>query len=112
MRKFSNKYRNIKVGSYDSKKEAKRAWELEMMLKAGKITDLKKQVKFNLLKTFKDNQGRTERGIDYIADFVYKENGCFVIEDVKSPITKKNSTYIIKRKLAKSIYNNYKFIET
>jgi hypothetical protein len=82
--------------------------------KAGEIVNLQEQVTFELLDTFKDSLGNTERGIKYIADFVYYDNKRknLVIEDVKSAITKKLSTYIIKRKLVKVRYPEYIFIET
>ena len=85
-----SKYKNIKTADgFDSKKERKRFLELEMMQKAGVIKCLAKQAPFELLPTFKDKQGNTERGIKYIADFVYyhNEKKTLVIEDVKSPFT-------------------------
>lgn len=45
-----------------------------------------------------------ERGMTYIADFVYIENKVTVIEDVKSEETRQNPDYIIKRKLTKLKY--------
>ena len=43
----------------------------------------------------------TEKAVKYIADFAYeyRSTGCTVIEYVKSPITRKQPEYIIKRKL-------------
>lgn len=112
-RKKSSKYKNIKVNGYDSKKEAKRASELQLMERSGVITSLNEQVPFVLLETFKKD-GVTERGIKYYADFVYydKEKKRLVIEDVKSSATKKNPDYVIKRKLVKHFYPDYLFIET
>ena len=113
-RKKGSKYKNIKTkDGFDSKKERKRYLELEMLQKAGVIRCLAKQAPFELLPTFKDKQGITERGIKYIADFVYYDNEkkSFVIEDVKSPFTRKLSTYVIKRKLVKKFYPDYLFLE-
>ena len=113
-RKKGSKYKNIKTADgFDSKKERKRYLELEMLQKAGVIRCLAKQAPFELLPTFKDKQGITERGIKYIADFVYYDNEkkSFVIEDVKSPFTRKLSTYVIKRKFVKKIYPDYLFLE-
>jgi len=110
-----SKYKNIKTtDGFDSKKEKKRYLELEIMQKAGVIKCLAKQIPFELLATFKDKQGITERGIKYIADFVYYDNEkkSFVIEDVKSSFTKKLPAYIIKKKLVKKFYPDYIFIET
>lgn len=113
-RKKGSKYKNIKTkDGFDSNKERKRYFELELMQKAGVITSLNKQVCFQLLDTFKDKRGITERGVKYIADFVYYDNEkkSFVIEDVKSPITRKLPAYIIKRKLVKKFNPDYLFLE-
>lgn len=113
-RKKGSKYKNVKTkDGFDSKKERKRFLELEMLQKAGVIKYLQKQTPFELLPTFKDKQGNTERGIKYIADFVYYDNekNTLVIEDVKSPITRELSTYVIKRKLVKKFYPDYLFLE-
>lgn len=108
-----NKYKNIKFGKFDSKKEAKRYGELLILEKAGVITSLNKQVPFVIFESFKDKAGNTERGVKYIADFVYydREKKTLIIEDVKSPITKKLPSYIIKRKLVKKFYPDYLFLE-
>ena len=112
----ANKYRNKKVivngETFDSEKEYKRYRELLLLERAGAITDLQRQVKFVLIpaqyETFerygkrgqrlKDGKRCIERGVDYYADFVYKENGKQIIEDTKSDPTRTES-YIIKRKL-------------
>ena len=113
-RKKGSKYKNVKTkDGFDSGKEKKRYFELELMQKAGVITSLNKQVCFQLLDTFKDKRGITERGAKYIADFVYydREKKSLVIEDVKSPITRKLSVYVLKRKLVKQRYPDYLFFE-
>lgn len=97
-----NKYGNVKVEvdgvKYDSKKEAKRSAELETQQKLGIISNLERQVKFVLQPSFKF-MGHTIREIAYVADFVYMENGNKVVEDVKSPITRKNPIYKLKKKM-------------
>lgn len=110
---MKNKFRNIKSGKFDSKKEAKRYGELLILEKAGVITSLDKQKPFVLLDSFKDKAGNAERGIKYLADFVYydREKKTLVIEDIKSPITKKLPSYVIKRKLVKKFYPDYLFLE-
>lgn len=109
-----NKYKAKKTNGYDSKKESKRAAELKLLEKAGVITSLNEQVKFVLLEKFTDNQGIKEREIAYIADFVYydREKKRLVIEDVKSPFTKKLPVYVMKRKMVKKFYPDYLFLET
>ena len=116
------KYRNEKVlfdgRLFDSKKEARRYAELKLLEKAGVIQDLQCQVKFELipkqydetptgkLYTRGERKGQekmervlVENAVSYVADFVYTENGKKVVEDVKSSITAKDDTFIIKRKL-------------
>lgn len=66
---------------------------------------------FILQESFKDNRGRTERSIKYLADFVYTKDGVKYVEDVKSAITRKEPTYVIKRKLFKYKYPEYTFVE-
>lgn len=109
-----NKYGNIKVNGYDSSKEAKRAIQLRLMERQGYIKELEEQVKFRLVDSFKDNLGKTEKGVGYIADFTYYdiESKRMICEDVKSVITRKNPTYILKRKLFKLKYPQYTFLET
>lgn len=93
---MANKYGNIKTVTsdgikHDSIKEANRWCELNLLLKAGYITDLQRQVKFELIP-----KQEGERALYYIADFVYTENGIQVVEDVKGMKTKE---YKIKKKL-------------
>lgn len=87
------KYRNQKSGGFDSKKEHRRAQELQLLEKAGMITDLRYQVPFPLL----PKQGDM-RAVHYIADFVFFDEGKLIVEDVKSPATR-TPAYIIKRKM-------------
>lgn len=93
------KYRAFKttVGgiTFDSGLEAKRYTQLVILETAGTIKNLQIQPKFNLMDSFKYN-GKTIRAIDYIADFMYEENGKVIVEDVKGIRTK---DYIIKSKL-------------
>ena len=85
------KYNNVKIEGYDSKKEYRRAKELKLLEKKGIITGLQEQVRKMLRK-----KELLERGVYYIADFVYYRNGEYVVEDTKGVRTKE---YIIKRKL-------------
>lgn len=98
---------------HDSRKEANRWCELTLLERAGKISNLQRQVPFELIpaqyesferygkngKRLKDGQRCIEKSVVYIADFVYNEDGKKVVEDVKSAATKKKESYIIKRKL-------------
>lgn len=99
----ANKYHNIRSDGYDSRKEKRRADELKLLQKAGLISDLQEQVKFELIpsqyEVIKGKKKCIERSCHYVADFVYVENSQLVVEDVKSPTTRKNKEYIIKKKL-------------
>ena len=102
--KFKNKKIIVDGIKFDSQVEARRYLQLNLLIQAGEISDLNRQVKFVLLDSFKrtlPNKTKpvTQRGIKYIADFVYWENGYKIIEDVKSKITSKEPSYIMKRKL-------------
>lgn len=91
-----SKYRNIKTSGFDSKAEATRSYELGMLERVGKIENLKRQVRFELIPA---QDG--ERAVSYVADFVYWQDGKMVVEDVKGM---KTQVYIIKRKLMKWVH--------
>lgn len=103
-----SKYRNKKTNGYDSKKEAKRADELKLLERGKIITDLQEQVSILLQEKFRHN-GKCERPIIYIADFVYYKDGVKIIEDVKGF---KTDVYRIKRKMLLFNYPDITFIET
>lgn len=94
------KYRNVKTTvdgiTHDSAKEARRWAQLEMMQAAGIISELRRQVKFELIPKQKRADGKTERPCSYVVDFCYCIDGKRVVEDVKGIRTR---DYIIKRKL-------------
>ena len=89
-RRSRNKYGNNPVEimfkgemtRFDSMKEATRAKELEFMEGSGLITDLQRQVKFEIRPGFYHN-GKKIQAETYKADFAYYENGEYVVEDVK-----------------------------
>ena len=108
------KYHNRKITreglTFDSLKEYRRFCELRLLEKAGEIQSLERQKPFELIpaqyeyyerygkngKRLKDGKRCIEKECAYIADFVYKEDGKDVVEDVKGMRTKE---YLIKRKL-------------
>ena len=57
--------------TFDSKKEARRFDELMLMLKAGKISDLKLQPQYTLQEAYTTPEGDRIRAIRYQADFSY-----------------------------------------
>lgn len=97
MQKYRNKKITIDGVTFDSQREAARWQQLCLMEKAGRITDLQRQVKYVLLPAQKDRSGKViEKQLTYVADFVYKQNGQTVVEDSKGYRTE---VYRIKRKL-------------
>ena len=109
MSKYKNKKITVGGITFDSKREVERYRELSFLERAGEITDLQRQVKFNLLPTQREapteigKNGRFKKGkilereVSYIADFVYKnKTGFTVVEDTKGFRTK---DYILKRKM-------------
>lgn len=124
----NNKYQNKKITvegkTFDSIKEYRRFCQLEIMEKAGEISDLKCQVKFVLIPAQREETGEVytkgknkgqpklgkviEKECAYIADFTYKQDGKLVVEDVKGYRDAKSAGYakfIIKRKMMLYFYN-------
>ena len=118
-----SKYYNVKTRAsdgtvLDSIKEARRYEELLMLQRAGKITDLQRQVRYELIpaqyefyprysksgERLKDGKRLLERSVDYVADFEYKdvETGNTIVEDTKGFKTKE---YTIKRKLLLAVHS-------
>lgn len=96
------KYRNIKVGKYDSKREKYRADLLKILEKQGEISHLKEQVKFELIPAQRVDGKVVERACSYIADFTYCDvHGNFIVEDAKGVRTE---VYKIKRKLMLQVH--------
>ena len=119
---YKSKYYNVKTRAldgtvFDSYKEARRWDQLALLQKAGKITDLQRQVKYELIpaqyETFeryskkgerlKDGTRLLERKVEYVADFCYTdaETGENIVEDTKGVRTK---DYILKRKLMLAVH--------
>ena len=118
-----NKYYNIKTKTtdglvFDSTHEARRWEQLLLLQRAGKITNLQRQVAYELLpaqyetyprfskkgERLKDGQRLIERKAEYVADFVYTdaETGETIVEDAKGIRTK---DYILKRKLMLAVHS-------
>lgn len=102
--KKKSKYRNCWVEidgfKFQSKKEGSRYLELKMLQHAGLITGLELQKKYLLIEATE-----TEKKCEYWADFFFIDaDGNEVVEDVKSPATRRLSTYILKRKLMAKVH--------
>ena len=97
-----NKYHNKKVYYdghwFDSQKEKSWYIKYKLMEQAGEIHDLKMQVPFTLIETFK-LQDKTYRKTIYKADFTFiDKEGKYHVIDVKSPSTR-TQVYQLKKKL-------------
>ena len=106
-KKYGNAAVQVDGKLFDSRKEANRYIELLIMQRAGKISNLRTQVKYILIPEQRElppegskKPGKViERECAYLADFVYEDledGGKTVVEDTKGFRTKE---YIIKRKL-------------
>lgn len=98
MRKYRNHPTVIDGIRFDSKKEAERYAELKLLQRCGIISDLKTQVRFELIPKNKNG-----RAVYYVCDFTYTENGVLVVEDVKSQPTR-TPVYRLKKRLMKEVY--------
>ena len=99
--KFGSKKVERDGHKFDSKHEAGRYTELKLLQRAGKITDLRCQVPFLLIPSQYENGKCIARECKYIADFTYRENCKFVVEDAKGF---KTDVYKIKKKLMLETY--------
>ena len=100
-----SKYHNVKEGGWDSKREKQRGRELELLQRAGEISELHRQVRFTLIPAQYAEGKCLFRSVVYVADFTYKlKDGTFVVEDCKGYRT---DTYRIKKKL---LYERYGYI--
>jgi hypothetical protein len=106
--KSKSKYKNVITVTdgikFHSKKESQRYLELKMLQRAGKISSLARQVGFSL-------RVNDQLIANYISDFCYIEDGKYIVEDVKSDVTRNLSTYILKKNLMKAIHG-IKILET
>lgn len=99
--KYKSKKLNTPDGRFDSKKEYNRWLELKALEDCGEITDLMRQVPYELIPHLKIDGKIVERAVKYFADFTYKYKGDLIVEDVKGF---KTADYIIKRKLMLYVY--------
>lgn len=103
------KYRNKKIEidglKFDSQKEARRWSELRLLERAGHITALSRQQRLAL-------RVNDKLVCTFIPDFTYTDDqGQAVVEDVKSPATRKLPAYRIKVKLLEAL-TGAKVLET
>jgi hypothetical protein len=101
--KYNNKITELDGIKFHSRKESMRYGQLKLYEKGGLISDLRLQVSYELIPKLVIN-GKTERAIKYIADFVYFDtvHKVEVVEDVKGMIT---DIFKLKYRLMKLIHN-------
>lgn len=98
--KYANERVEIDGQTFDSKAEARYYGVLKIRLKAGEISNLRRQVPFELAPAVVIG-GRKRPPLRYIADFVWEEGGKTVVADVKGAVPE---AYRIKRHLLKAIH--------
>lgn len=97
MTKYHSRKVTVNGVEFDSHREARRYQDLQMLQRAGEISDLRTQVKYTLIPAQKKPSGGVERACTYTADFVYRDkSGREIVEDAKGV---KTQQYIIRRKL-------------
>jgi len=102
------KYRNRKTTldgmTFDSAKEARRWQELKLLEAAGEIRRLRRQPRYSLF-ALPHAPGASAIVGHFTPDFGYvTRDGLAVIEDVKSPITRKETAYRLRKKLFEANY--------
>lgn len=111
----TSKYHNKKVVidgiKFDSKREGDRYLVLKNAESQGIISDLKLQVKFELIPAIRENvikklktkekveEKTIQLAINYTADFTYLKDGVFVVEDCKISKYMIPKEYVIKEKI-------------
>jgi hypothetical protein len=111
VRDMSRRQKGIDIDGHHfaSITEGDRYLELDLLERAGEISDLGLQPSFGLLQPFKLRK-RSIRGMEYTADFSYTKGGERYIEEVKGHSTE---PYRMRRKLFLYIYGSeYIFIES
>ena len=98
--KYANRRVEIDGQTFDSKAEARYWGHLQIRLKAGEISNLRRQVPFVLAPAVVIG-GRKRPPLRYVADFVWEEGGRTVVADVKGAVPE---AYRIKRHLLKAIH--------
>ena len=96
---------------FDSRDEMMRYIELCDLQRKGVISGLRRQYSFELIprqskmvvKHLKTKDKTVEKFLEnpavYTCDFMYLENGVYVVEDVKSTFTRLDKSYVLRRKL-------------
>lgn len=100
-KKYGNKKVTNHHGTFDSVREWERFQVLMLKERGGLITNLRRQVRFELVPGVKlAGEKRARPAIRYFADFVYVEHGREIIEDAKG---RQTPDYRLKKHLMKAL---------
>ena len=86
--KFGAKKTQVGDIRFDSKKEANRWMELQLLERGGEISNLRRQVRIPLIGQHRPLYTRTGRKMVMTVDFAYIEDGIEVLEDSKGAWTR------------------------
>lgn len=92
---------------FDSKKESKDYLQLKHLEDCGVIKNLRRQVSFELQPKYTNNKGEHIKAINYVADFVYEQDGKTIVRDTKGV---KTDIFKLKKKLFEYKYPEYEFV--
>lgn len=115
--KYGNKKAKANGKVFDSKKERSRYYTLQVLEKAGEISDLRMQVPFEIIPAVYEKVEKqlktkvkivdrcVQRATHYIADFVYTDkDGNMVVEDVKGSSSILTPEFRLKMKLMRYVH--------
>jgi hypothetical protein len=85
---------------FDSKREANRWMELQLLEKAGAISSLQRQARIDLMGQYRPLYTRTGRKMKMTIDFSYVENGVVIFEDAKGMPTR---DYEVRKAVAEAM---------
>lgn len=92
-----SKYKAVRTNGYASKREAHRAWELNLLHSQGAISNLNEQVSYTLLPPCEGYS----KPLRYISDFTYVDTeGVVHVEDSKGFRT---DVYKLKKRMMKQL---------
>lgn len=107
--KYHAKKTEVDGITFDSQKEGRQWKELCLLEAGGSISNLRRQVAFELQPKYITKDGRKICPITYVADFVYEKDGVTYVQDSKGMRT---DVYKLKRKMFEYKYPDYVFIES
>lgn len=100
--KYKNKPQVVDGVRFDSKREAKRWFDLVNQVRAGQIAHLERQVSYVLAPSVRiAGEKRARPEMKYTADFTYYRDGQKIVEDAKGHA---DTAFRIRQHLMKSVH--------